>query len=80
MRRRRPTGDLGQILPLVLVMVALGAAMALLVAELGVVAVDRARARSAADAAALAAVTERGRRTHRGQGVRLGKRSPTRVL
>ncbi|MBS1265170.1 MAG: hypothetical protein MAG471_01001 [Acidimicrobiaceae bacterium] len=60
MRRRRPTGDLGQILPLVLVMVALGAAMALLVAQLGVVAVDRARARSAADAAALAAVTERG--------------------
>lgn len=60
MRCRGRTCDLGQILPLVLVMVALGAAMALLVAQLGVVAVDRARARSAADAAALAAATERG--------------------
>ncbi|HJO98272.1 MAG: hypothetical protein QGI41_08390 [Acidimicrobiales bacterium] len=57
MRRRGPIGDLGQILPLVLLMVALGAAMALLVAELGVIAVDRARARSAA---VLAAATERG--------------------
>lgn len=52
--------EAGQIMPLVLVLVALGAAMALLVAELGVIAVDRARARSAADAAALAAATERG--------------------
>ncbi len=60
MHCRGRTGDFGQILPLVLVMVAFGAAMALLVAELGLIAVDRARARSAADAAALAAATERG--------------------
>ncbi|MBM17084.1 MAG: hypothetical protein CL516_05410 [Actinobacteria bacterium] len=57
MHCRGRTGDFGQILPLVLVMVAFGAAMALLVAELGLIAVDRARARSAA---ALAAATERG--------------------
>ena len=50
--------DRGQILFLVVLLIALGAGLAVLVGELGVVAVERARA--TADAAALAAVTERG--------------------
>ncbi|MCH2434054.1 MAG: hypothetical protein MK184_08460 [Acidimicrobiales bacterium] len=50
--------DRGQILSLVVLLIALGAGLAVLVGELGVVAVERARA--TADAAALAAVTERG--------------------
>ena len=52
--------DRGQILFLVVLLIALGAGLAVLVGELGVVAVERARATAAADAAALAAVTERG--------------------
>ena len=50
--------DRGQILSLVVLLIALGAGLAVLVGELGVVAVELARA--TADAAALAAVTERG--------------------
>lgn len=50
--------DRGQILSLVVLLIALGAGLAVLVGELGVVTVERARA--TADAAALAAVTERG--------------------
>ncbi len=57
---RERTREAGQVMPLVLVLLALSAALAVLVAELGEVAVERARARSAADAAALAAATERG--------------------
>ena len=50
--------DRGQILSLVVLLIALGAGLAVLVGELGVGAVERARATT--DAAALAAVTERG--------------------
>ena len=60
MSYRSRRDDRGQILSLVLLLSALGAGLAVLVAELGAVAVERARATAAADAAALAAVTERG--------------------
>ena len=58
MSYRSRRDDRGQILSLVVLLIALGAGLAVLVGELGVVAVERARA--TADAAALAAVTERG--------------------
>ena len=56
MSYRSRRDDRGQILPLVLLLIALGAGLAVLVGEFEAVAVERATA----DAAALAAVTERG--------------------
>ena len=58
MSYRSRRDDRGQILSLVVLLIALGAGLVVMVGELGVVAVERARA--TADAAALAAVTERG--------------------
>jgi len=58
MSYRSRRDDRGQILPLVLLLIALGAGLAVLVGEFEAVAVERATA--TADAAALAAATERG--------------------
>lgn len=60
MSYRSRRDDRGQILPLVLLLIALGAGPAVLVGEFEAVAVERARATATADAAALAAATERG--------------------
>ena len=51
-------GDRGQVLPLVAVMVVLIAGAALLIAQVGGLVDERARARTAADAAALAGAAE----------------------
>ncbi len=54
---KRPRfGDRGQVLPLMALVILVGMAAALAMARLGVEVVDRARARTAADAAALAGV------------------------
>ncbi len=50
-------GDGGQVLPLLVLVVLVGMAVALAMARLGGEVVDRARARTAADAAALAGVS-----------------------
>ena len=60
MSYRSRRDDRGQILPQVLLLIALGAGLAVLVGEFEAVAVERARATATADAAALAAATERG--------------------
>ncbi len=58
-RARARRGDAsGQVLPLVALVVMTAAGAALVVAVVGGVVVDRARARTAADAAALAGVTD----------------------
>ena len=51
--------DRGQLLPLVIPLLLLAGAMAWLVGEVAEVVIDRARARTAADAAALAAAVHR---------------------
>ena len=56
-RSRRGSGDRGQVLPLLALVVVVAAGAAVLLAHLGGEVVDRARARNAADAAALAGVT-----------------------
>jgi hypothetical protein len=53
---RRRWGDGGQVLPLLALVILVGMAAALAMARLGVEVIDRARARTAADAAALAGV------------------------
>ena len=53
----RDHGDRGQILPFTTLLLVLAAGLAILVVELGQVAVDRAQAGTAADAAALAAAS-----------------------
>jgi hypothetical protein len=53
-RTRRATGDAGQALPLITVLVAVAGLAAVVLAQLGGAAVSRARAGGAADAAALA--------------------------
>jgi hypothetical protein len=55
-RRRRVRGQRGQVVPLVAVIVVVAAGAALVLARLGTEVIDRARARTAADAAALAGV------------------------
>jgi len=55
----RQIDDGGQLLPLVVPLLLLAGAMAWLVGEVAEVVVDRARARTAADAAALAAAVHR---------------------
>jgi uncharacterized membrane protein len=57
--KKEPLNNQGQILPLMALLVLLAVGLAILAAELGAVAVERAQARTAADAAALAAATER---------------------
>ncbi len=54
--RCRAHGQRGQVLPLVAVIVVVAAGAALVLARLGTEVIDRARARTAADAAALAGV------------------------
>jgi hypothetical protein len=54
----RRSNERGQALPLLLVVLVLAAAVAVLVADLGAAAVHRARARTAADAAALAGAAD----------------------
>jgi len=56
--RRRAQGDAGQVLPLIGVVLIAAVVLALGVARLGVVMAERARAHTAADAAALAGVVE----------------------
>jgi hypothetical protein len=53
---RRSTGDKGQASPLLALLVVVAVVAALVVSELGATVTDRARARTAADAAALAGV------------------------
>ena len=53
---RRSGDDRGQVLPLVAIVVLVAAGVALAVGLLGAVVIDRTRARTAADAAALAGV------------------------
>jgi|APSaa5957512493_1039668.scaffolds.fasta_scaffold01338_3 uncharacterized membrane protein len=57
--KKEPLNDRGQTLPLMALLVLLAVGLAILAAELGAVAVERAQARTAADAAALAAATDR---------------------
>lgn len=57
--RRGGRDDRGQILPLVVLLLVIAGASAWLVGEVAEVVVDRARARTAADAAALAAAVHR---------------------
>jgi uncharacterized membrane protein len=52
--------DRGQVLPLAALLVVLAVGLAVLAGELGAISGERARARTAADAAALAAAVERG--------------------
>jgi hypothetical protein len=54
----RSPRERGQVLPLVVALLAVAVAVTLVVVELGVAAVQRARARTAADAAALAGAAE----------------------
>jgi hypothetical protein len=55
--RTRTSKEQGQVLPVIAVVVVVAAGAALLVATLGGVVIDRTRARTAADASALAGVT-----------------------
>ena len=73
----RDHGDRGQILPFTTLLLVLAAGLAILVVELGQVAVDRAQARTAADAAALAAASPESART---QAVRLAGANGARVV
>ena len=70
-------GQRGQVLPLVAVIVVVAAGAALVLARLGTEVIDRARARTAADAAALAGVT--GDRAG-GRARRPGRRRRARAL
>ena len=73
----RDHGDRGQILPFTTLLLVLAAGLAILIVELGQVAVDRAQARTAADAAALAAASPESART---QAVRLAGANGARVV
>ncbi len=74
----RDHGDRGQILPFTTLLLVLAAGLAILVVELGQVAVDRAQARTAADAAALAAAASP--ESARTQAVRLAGANGARVV
>ncbi|SVC55242.1 uncharacterized protein METZ01_LOCUS308096, partial [marine metagenome] len=70
--------DRGQILPFTALLLVLAAGLAVLIVELGQIAVDRAQARNAADAAALAAAASPGRA--RAQAVRLAGANGARIV
>ena len=74
----RDRDDRGQILPFTTLLLVLAAGLAVLIVELGRVAVDRAQARTAADAAALAAASSPERA--RTQAVRLAGANGARVI
>jgi len=70
--------DRGQILPFTALLLVLAAGLAVLIVELGQIAVDRAQARTAADAAALAAAASPERA--RAQAVRLAGANGARIV
>lgn len=74
----RSRDDCGQILPFTMLLLVLAAGLAFLIVELGRVAVDRAQARTAADAAALAAAASPERA--RVQAVRLAVANGGRIV
>ncbi|MBC8364237.1 MAG: hypothetical protein H8E59_04465 [Actinobacteria bacterium] len=74
----RDRDDRGQILPFTTLLLVLAAGLAVLIVALGQIAVDRAQARTAADAAALAAAASPERA--RVQAVRLAGANGARIL